>query len=48
LSDMPYFQKALGKPNQIRLINLGTPQHDSNGKPFVLFTLEARFPDKTR
>jgi hypothetical protein len=48
LSTAPYFQEALGKTNGFRLANLGTPQADPDGKPFVLFTLEARFPEKTR
>jgi hypothetical protein len=48
LSAAPFFQQALGKANQILLVNLGTPQPDPDGKLFVLFALEARFPDKSR
>ncbi len=48
VSDYPYFQAALGKTNQLRLINLSPPQAGPEGKSFVLFTLESRFPDKTR
>jgi hypothetical protein len=48
LSKNPYFQSALGKVNEFRLTNLGTPQTDPEGRTFVLFTLEARFPEITR
>jgi hypothetical protein len=48
LSGSPYFKLMLGKTNGFRLTNLGQPQSDPDGKPFVLFTLEARFPEKTR
>jgi hypothetical protein len=48
LSGAPFFQQALGKSGQILLINLGTPQSDPDGKPFVLFTLETRFPETKR
>ena len=48
VSDHPYFGDTLGKTNQVRLINLSPPQAGPDGKPFVLFTLESRFPDRTR
>jgi hypothetical protein len=48
LSNAPYFQNVLGITNNFRLAFLGTPQTDPEGKTFVLFTLEARFPEKTR
>ncbi len=47
LGQAPYFQDVLGKTNEVRLANLSPPQ-TLDGKPFVLFTLECRFPDKTR
>jgi hypothetical protein len=47
ISDLPYFQEMLGKTNEIRLANL-TPPQMSGDKPFVLFTLDCRFPEKTR
>jgi hypothetical protein len=47
VSESPYFQNVLGKTNEVRLINLSPPQA-IDGKPFVLFTLECRFPEKTR
>ncbi len=43
-----YFQGALGKTNGVRLINYSPPQSGPDGKPFVLFTLECRYPEKTR
>jgi hypothetical protein len=48
LTRSPYFQAALGKNGGFRLTTLGSPQADPDGKAFVLFTLEARFPDRTR
>ncbi len=47
VSESPYFQSALGKTNEVRLANL-SPPHSMEGKPFVLFTLECRYPEKTR
>ncbi|MBC8002324.1 MAG: hypothetical protein H7X97_07020 [Opitutaceae bacterium] len=48
LSSQPYFRDSLGRTNQIRLTSLGAPQVNTEGRPFVLFTLEVRFPEKTR
>ena len=48
LSLAPYFRDILGKTNNFRLSFLGPPQTDQEGKAFVLFTLEARLPEKTR
>lgn len=47
ISHNPYFQDVIGKSNEVRLTNLSPPQ-TLEGRPFVLFTLECRFPDKTR
>lgn len=47
VSESPYFQTALGKTNEVRLTNLSPPQ-SLDGKPFVLFTLECRYAEKTR
>jgi len=46
VSDSPYFQTVLGKTNQVRLFGLSPPQMAE--KPFVLFSLECRFPEVTR
>jgi len=48
LSHSDYFQTALGKTGGFRLTTLGAPQSETDGRPFVLFTLEGRFPEKTR
>lgn len=48
LASNPYFTEMLGRNNEFRLLSLGSPQTDPDGKSFVLFTLEARFPEKTR
>jgi hypothetical protein len=48
LARAPYFEAALGKGGGFRLTTLGAPQTDPDGKSFVLFTLEARFPDRIR
>lgn len=43
-----YFHTMLGKTNGVRLVNFSPPQSGPDGKPFVLFTLECRYPEKTR
>jgi|ERR1700722_2885056 len=43
-----YFQMMLDKTNGVRLINLSAPQTGSDGKPYVLFTMECRYPDQYR
>ena len=48
IMDCPYFQTALGKTNEPRLVSLSPPRTTSDGKPFVAFAFECRFPDKTR
>jgi hypothetical protein len=49
MADCAYFQTVLGKTNVVRLTNIGTPQAGGDGsKSFVLFTLECKFPEKTR
>jgi len=47
VNQSPYFKDALGK-NEVRLANLSPPQTGPDGKPFVLFTLECRYPEKMR
>ncbi len=46
--DCPYFQTALGKTNEPRLVSLSPPRTATDGKPFVSFAFECRFPDKIR
>jgi hypothetical protein len=47
INQSPYFQAMLGKASEVRLVNLSPPQ-SLDGKPFVLFTLECRYPEITR
>lgn len=48
LSQQEYFKASLDPTNGVRLLNLSPPQSSLDSKPFVLFTMECRFPDKTR
>jgi hypothetical protein len=48
IASHPYFQNALGKTNEVRLTTLSPPQSQPEGRPFVQFTLECRYPEKTR
>lgn len=43
-----YFHSVLSKTNGVRLVNFSPPQTGPDGKPFVLFTLECRYPEETR
>jgi hypothetical protein len=47
VADAPYFRTMLGGSNEVRLTSLSAPQ-TLDGKPFVQFTLECRYPEKTR
>lgn len=47
MADAAYFRGMLGKTNEFRLTSLSPPQA-LDGKPFVQFGLECRFPEKTR
>lgn len=48
LATNAYFQATLGKANEPRLTSYAPVQLGSDGKPFVPFTLECRYLDKTR
>ena len=48
IAAMPYFQAALGNSNDIRLANFAPTAPGPDGRPFRSFTLECRFPDRTR
>jgi hypothetical protein len=48
VASQPYFQKALAKPSDVRLKDVGSPQTGPDGRSFVQFVLECQFPDKTR
>ena len=43
-----FFKNLLDRTNGVRLSNLSSPQASSEGRPYVMFTFECRFPDKTR
>lgn len=47
LTKLDFFKTNL-QTNGIKLSNLSPPQFGLNNKPFVLFTLDCRFTDKTR
>ena len=47
VTDNSYFQSYLGKTNEVRLVSL-SPPNSLDGKPFVQFTLECKYPEKTR
>ncbi len=48
IAGSPYFQDMMGKTGEIRLKDVGAPQNPPDGKPFLLFTLECRYPEKVR
>jgi hypothetical protein len=49
LAAHPYFQSVLGKTNEVRLLNVSRPTTaPEGGGPYVDFSLEIRYPDKTR
>ena len=48
LATAAYFKQQLGEQNGIRLKSLSASQTDLDGKPFILFALEANLPEKKR
>jgi hypothetical protein len=49
LASQPYFQVNLGRTNQVNLKSLSAPQiSPESGRAIVLFSLESKFPPKTR
>ena len=48
VANQPYFKAALNITNGVQLVSLSAPQLTSDGKPYVLFTLECNFPEVTR
>jgi hypothetical protein len=48
IANHPYFEYALGRTNEVRLTTLSPPQSQPDGRPFVQFTLECRYPETTR
>lgn len=47
LADYPYFKEYL-RTNEVRLANLSAPQRTPDGKPFVMFSLECKYPEVVR
>jgi hypothetical protein len=47
IAKQDYFSRCLDATNGVRLSNLTPIQTPLDGKPFVMFTLECRFADKT-
>ena len=43
-----YFKSCLASNNAVRLSGLTPPQNSFDSKPYVIFTLECRYQDKTR
>jgi hypothetical protein len=48
IASQNYFQSILNKTNGVQLASLASPQSGTDGKAFVLFTLECDLPLKTR
>ncbi|MGA3284655.1 MAG: hypothetical protein ABSD57_09390 [Verrucomicrobiota bacterium] len=48
VAQQSYFQTMLDKTNGVRLAGLSAPQTGPDGKPYVSFTLECRYPAQSR
>ena len=48
VANQPYFKAALNKTNGVQLVSLSAPQLSTDGRPYVLFTLECSFPEVPR
>jgi hypothetical protein len=48
LVSQDFFKSQLNTTNGVRLSNLSSPQSGADNRPYVMFTLECRFLDKTR
>jgi hypothetical protein len=47
IADFSYFRAVMGS-NEVRLASLSPPQAGTDSRPFVQFSLECRYPEKTR
>lgn len=47
-SSDPYFQSVLNKTDGVKLKMVGSRNVPPEGRPFVLFTLECKYPEQTR
>jgi len=48
LARQAYFKSELSSSNSVKLLTLASPTVGVDGKPYVQFTLECRFSEKTR
>lgn len=48
IASSPYFQDYVANTNGVRLKDLGAPTPDPNGKSYLVFSLECRYPEKKR
>ena len=48
IADCSYFQAVLGKTNEVKLANLVQDQFGPEGRKISQFTLECRYPERTR
>lgn len=48
LTELPYFQKALARTNDIQLRDYSSPKNGGEGRSFITFKLEIAYPEKTR
>ena len=48
VAEFPYFKQILENTNDVRLASMSPPQISPQGNKFVLFTVECRYPEKTR
>jgi ABC-type uncharacterized transport system substrate-binding protein len=48
VAEFPYFKQILENTNDVRLASMSPPQISPQGNKFVLFTVECRYPERTR
>jgi hypothetical protein len=48
IAKQDYFQRMLGKTNGVQLANPPSAPQTDAGKPYVMFTLDCRYPEATR
>jgi hypothetical protein len=48
VAEAEYFHKVMTNKSDVKLLSFSPAQTGSDGKPYVLFTLECRYPELTR
>lgn len=48
IAEYPFFRQELGGGNEVRLKDLGAPHVGTDGKPYLSFSLECKFPERER